>query len=441
MATDTKEVVTTIAYMIGVRRSALISSYPESTDLIASLSKDKNATIMRYLCKLRTVLMQKFKKTDQAMRYDLKNLYSLEWYDHDNIKQLEKWGIPVIKANYRSDMYMKDITKLINDNIDNCKPLFYDWVDWEYIRDLFYIPNYNKDGVMRDEFTKYMANIDKYPFQMFIHWQPADVGSIVYSDRKFLNYIYSIHYDYFSDQSKYQDVDEGTKNNIYEFIDNSKKTAIAVDCENSNPFKLCSVLKSLNKDELAKIEKITLYDDPNTTSGWDWIAKFTQIPTEHIEINRVTDRKSLVDVRMTASVVKDYYKNDITSFILLSSDSDYWGLIESLPDANFLVMYEDDKCGIDIKNALSQHGIYYCSIDDFCTAGTEEVKKAVLLAELEKYLPYIIGENPLELTHKIYAETKIPATMKEMQNFCVRYVHTLKLKVNSEGKFVVEIQK
>ena len=26
-----------------------------------------------------------------------------------------------------------------------------------------------------------------------------------------------------------------TRNNIYEFIDSSEKTAIAVDCENSNP--------------------------------------------------------------------------------------------------------------------------------------------------------------------------------------------------------------
>ena len=87
----------------------------------------------------------------------------------------------------------------------------------------------------------------------------------------------------------------------------------------SNPFKLYSVLKGLNQDELAKIEKITLYDDPNTTAGWDWLSKFTQIPVEHIEIDRVTDRKSLVDVRMTASVVTDFYRDGITSFIIVFS--------------------------------------------------------------------------------------------------------------------------
>ena len=103
---------------------------------------------------------------------------------------------------------------------------------------------------------------------------------------------------------------------------------------------------------------------------------------------------------MTASVVTDFYRDGITSFIIVSSDSDFWGLIESLPKAKFLVMYEYEKCGTAIKNALAQHGIYYCAIDDFCTAGTEDMKRAVLFAELEKHLPSLVGETPLDLTHK-----------------------------------------
>ena len=440
MTVDTNEVVTTIAYMIGVRMSALTVSYGECSELIEKLRADKGATTIRYLCKLRTVLMQKFKKTDDLMRYQLKNLHNIEWYDKDNIKQLEKWGFTIIQANCRSEKYMQDLTRLINENIDKCSHLFYDWLNWEYIRDLFFVPKYNKNGVMKVEFNKYMANIEHYPFQMYIHWQPAEVGSIIYSDRKFLKIIYGQHNDSFTDYTKYRDADDETRNNIYNFIDSTEKTAIAVDCENSDPYKLYSVLKGLNQEELAKIEKITLYDDPNTTAGWDWLSKFTQIPVEHIEIDRVTDRKSLVDVRMTASVVTDFYRDGITSFIIVSSDSDFWGLIESLPKAKFLVMYEYEKCGTAIKNALAQHGIYYCAIDDFCTAGTEELKRAVLFAELEKHLPSLIGENPLELTHKIYEATKVTATMKEMENFCNRYVKTLRLKVNSEGKFVIEIQ-
>ena len=75
MTVDTKEVVTTISYLIGVRMSALQVSYAECSGLIEKLRADRDATTIRYLCKLRTVLMQRFKKTDDLMRFQLKNLH------------------------------------------------------------------------------------------------------------------------------------------------------------------------------------------------------------------------------------------------------------------------------------------------------------------------------------------------------------------------------
>jgi hypothetical protein len=250
-----------------------------------------------------------------------------------------------------------------------------------------------------------------------------------------------MHGDYFEDKSKYRDAHEDTKKSIYDFIGGSLKTAIAVDCENSDVFKLYGVLKNLNQDELEKIDKIILYDDYHTTSGWDWIGKFTRIPVEHVEVDRVTDRKSLVDIMMTAGVCKDYYENGVTSFIIVSSDSDYWGLISSLPQAEFLVMYEYAKCGQDIKNALADRDIYYCSIDDFCSGNTEDFKKVVLFDILEKYIPDILKLNGKELAKQIYEEARIQATDKEIEIFYNKYIKTLRLKVDNEGNFKIEIAK
>lgn len=442
MTVDTKEIVTTIGYMIGVKKNILEQCFGEEYhELLQTLYVNKETSIIRYLCKLRTTLMQKFKKTDDEMRFNLKNLNSMDFYDQDNIKQLEKWGFEIIKPNYRSEKYMLDLAGLISANIDNCFELFPDWVNWNYIKDLFVIPQYTKKGVLKSEFNIYMKNIEYYPFQMYIHWKPEDHSSILYTDGKFLGIIYRQHNDIFTDFTKYKDAHSETKNNIYDFIDRSYKTAIAVDCENSDVYKLYSVLKNLNQDELSKIEKIVLYDDYHTTSGWDWLEKFTKIPIEHIEVNRVTDQKSLVDIKMTAGVCTDYYENNITSFILVSSDSDYWGLISTLTKAEFLVMYEHSKCGQAIKRALSEHNIYYCSIDDFCSGNIEELKKAVLFSCLEKYLPEIISLNGKELVRKIYEEARISASEKEMENFYDRYIKTLRLRVDNDGNFTVEICK
>ena len=127
------------------------------------------------------------------MRYNLKNLHTLEWYDHENIKQLEEWGIHIIKANYRSDKYMFDLNELIANHIDECSSLFPDWCEWKYIRELFVIPHYNNPVALKREFEKYMKSNNFYPFQMYIYWTPYDCGSMLMSDRKFLQIIYGLH--------------------------------------------------------------------------------------------------------------------------------------------------------------------------------------------------------------------------------------------------------
>ena len=213
---------------------------------------------------------------------------------------------------------------------------------------------------------------------------------ILLNDKKFVTLLYRWNNDEFQNLSFVSDVSDRTKANIYTFIENSDKCVFIVDCENSDVYKLYATLRNLDQSELDKIERIYLYDDHHTTVGWQWLDKFTEIPVEHILIDRVTERKSLVDIVMTAGVCQSHFAEGIDSFILVSSDSDFWGLITSLPNARFLVMYEYENCGRAIKNALEEHDIYYCAIDDFCSGNVDGFKRAVLLGLLQKYLPDIL---------------------------------------------------
>lgn len=441
MTVDVRETVSTVAYLIGVRLPQLIEIYGnDCIETIDNLKNDKDATIIRYLCKLRTSMMVKFKPTDDIMRNELLNIDSIEWFDHDNIKQLERWEIPIIKANYRSEYYMRDFNRLISENIDKCSRLFGDWINWNYIKSLFCIPQFNKPEVMKGEFAKYQSSHDLYPFHMYIHWEPYDCGNLLYNDGKFLQILYEMNGDEFTDRSKFKDAHEETKNMIYDFIDQSEKVEIVVDCENSDVYKLYGTLENLNDEELSKIEKIILFDDFHTTAGWDYLQTvIPDIPVEHVEVERVMDYKSLVDIKLTAGVCREHFVNKVDSFILCSSDSDFWGLISTIGDANFLVMYEYGKCGSSIKEVWEKHDISSCSIDDFCSAQTDDLKKIVLNSSLRKYLDENFKFDGKELAKEIFNQARITADDAEIDNFYNRYIKTLQLK-NNDGILSLEIK-
>lgn len=91
---------------------------------------------------------------------------------------------------------------------------------------------------------------------------------MLFNDNKFVNILYEMHNDYFFETEKVLDAGETTKTTIYDFIERGERTAIIVDCENSDVYKLYATLKNLNQEELQKVKKIILFDDVHTTRAW-----------------------------------------------------------------------------------------------------------------------------------------------------------------------------
>lgn len=434
------EIATIVAFMLGVPDDILEKYYSHHyAKLLEQLRDNKAASIIRFLSKIRTELFKHFRDVDNEMVYNLSNLDRISYFNKKEIDQLYKWEIPVIQTNYRADKYVLHITRLIDKNIDACKSLFTDSIKFEYIRSVFVVPKYEKKEVLKNEYEKFKGHRNLYPFQMYMYWQPDDCGNILYSDSKLLTVLYAQNGEPFYESYKYRDASDDVKGNIYDFLRKSGKVIMAVDCENADPYKLYGVIKNLNNEELEKITRIVLYDDYHTTIAWDYIEKFISIPVEHIEAERVTDRKSLVDMRMAVGVAKAYCTEDVDSFILCSSDSDFWGLISSIPEASYLVLYENVKCGKEIKDALTQKGIFHCTMDDFYMENAKDLQKTVLKKTLESYLPTVVGESAWEITKQIYADAYIQASEDEMKRFYEKYIKNLQLKIDSEGKFKVVI--
>ena len=276
---------------------------------------------------------------------------------------------------------------------------------------------------------------------MYINWPPQDEGNILYNDKKFVTLLYRWHDDYFSDYSKVSDAGDYVKESVYDFIGESSKSVVVVDCENSDPYKLCATMRGLDDEYLQKIQKIILFDDVHTASAWEILEDYVQIPVEHLMIERVKRDKSLVDIRLTARACQEHYQNEVDSFIIVSSDSDYWGLISSLPDARFLVMLEREKCGPDIRGALVESGIFYCYIDDFYSGRTSDIMRSALFREMREYLERSLHLNAQEMFEEALFATRIHMTTAERQQFYDKHIRQMKLVLDEEGNARIELKK
>lgn len=101
----------------------------------------------------------------------------------------------------------------------------------------------------------------------------------------------------------------------------------------------------------------------------------------------------------------------------ISSDSDYWGLISSLPEARFLVMVEREKCSHAMKQALAESGIFYCYIDDFYSGNADGIKMSALFKEMYRYLDHSIHLNVNDMFAEALRITRLTMTEAEKRQF------------------------
>lgn len=441
---STYMVISKVAYLIGVPKRIFENAYePPKMEWYQKLNEDKNARIIRNLCMLRTALELNFKAISKRMRYDFCTLYALpEYIPAECLRELMDDGITIVKAKATLSQYIIDINRHLSNRINNCKAIFPLWLKWEYVRGLFLMPNGMNEVGIREAALDYYANKNRYPYQVYINWTYTHSGNILYNDKKFVSLLYEAHEDYFTDLSKVSDAGNLTKAGIYKFLDRSEQVVVVVDCENSDPYKLYATLNNLDQEALlSKISKIILYDDVHTTSAWKILEKFTQIPIEHVLIERIKENKSLVDIRLTTGTCREFYQNHIDSFILVSSDSDYWGLISAMPELRFFVMVENDKCSPVIKNALIDAGISYCYIDDFCTGNSNDIKIAAVLGEVRQRIDQSFHLNVQEILEEACRVTRADMTTAEKNQFFDKYIKNMRIEIASNGEATITLAK
>lgn len=433
-------VVSKVGYLLGVPKRYFEQGQLQM-EYFDAMDRDKNARLIRNLCIIRNAIEQNYSKINARFRNDTKNLHTLpEYIPQEAIGQLTKDGLNIIKANYKLDNYLIDINSHISNRINNCQSLLPIWLKWPFIRKLFIMPAGTKPEGIKRAGQEYNANRNNYPFQVYLNWSGSNQGNILFNDKKFVTLLYEENEDYFQDMSKITDAGSITKAGIYDFLNRSQRTAIVVDCENSDPYKLYAMLNNLDANALlSKIVKIILFDDIHTSTAWKLLDSFTEIPVQHENIIRVKEEKSLVDIRLSVGTTKEFYQNRIDSFILASSDSDYWGLIPVLEEAHFLVAVEEEKVGTAIRRKLEDAGITYCYLDDFCTGNSGQIKERALLKEIQDRLEEEVNFNIRDVLNEALAATRADMAPGETKQFYNKYIKPMHIEVDEDGEVFLRL--
>ena len=438
-----KNIALTVGFLLGVSDEALMKRLDNPEEYLPikeALGKNEDAVAIRHLNNIRSNLILHFKEVSLNLRNMNATFTPLDRMDlfKDDFRVLNRMSIYIITGKPDINEYLKRINNEIIRRIDKIEKLFPDWVRFKHIRTMFIMPNN-----IEEESKKFQVYQSLYPFQRYFYWrEPFDCGYILSTDRDLLTVIYRNGNEVFTDSDRVCDASDNVKNNINEFINSASKIQVFIDGENADPYRFASAIESLKDHEIEKINKIVVYyDSEHTTKAWTMLKHFTYgVEVETVPVERIVENKSLVDHRLVMGVSKAIYKEDVDSIILVSSDSDFWSVIDASEDVRYLVMVESEKCGHEFKNLLRDKDVFYCYLDRFITPDDDKFFKIVFKHELEKIISdnFSLG-NARELLSSVLHSCRAGVSKAEEDMLFEKYIKTLSLRINADGNFVLEI--
>lgn len=437
---ETTSLVSKMAYLTGVERRIFENpNEPFCLEIYRELDGKQNARIIRNLCMIRTKLELNFGFINHAMRYELKNLDAMpEYIPAECLKSLEQDGISLVRANRKTTQYIIDVNSLITQRISSCRELLPDWLNWNYVRQMFIMPKGTTEQGIKQAAAVYYTHKQCYPYQVYLNWTPSEQGNIFYNDRKFVTVLYAQHGDTFRDVNRVSDAAEGTKDALPRFLMDAGKAIMVVDCENADPCRFHGMLESLRKSaSMAQVSKIVLYNDIHASTAWKMLNRFANLPVEHHMTARVKADKSIVDPQLITGVCREHYENGVDSVILVSSDCDYCGMIAMLPQVRFFVMAEQRKFSPDTRAALEQMGATYCSMDTF-SAADNGFMTAVLLGEVRQAIIRTMGFNVRTMLDQACHSARVEPSEAEKQQFFDRYLRSMRISFAADGQPVLQ---
>ena len=230
-----------------------------------------------------------------------------------------------------------------------------------------------------------------------------------------------------------------------EFFARAERVIIAIDCENADPCKVIGIIKDLEeKGMMNKVAKILLVDDEHTSPQWKALRRNETLPLEYYLTDRVKEEKSAVDVALAIKCYREIAISrvegkSIDSAIIISSDCDFWPLIELTPEVNFLVMLEYDNCSQAYYQRLQNNDIPFFYIDEFFRAGNVELKTEIVLQEVIREIEenHLSKLNLLSVINRALTKMDLRMNEAEISQFFDKYITDMTIGFAKNGAAVL----
>lgn len=450
-------IVSVIAYLCGVPKEHFGKEY--DINQYERLEKEECAKIIRCLTAVRNALMQKPGIIFDKMQCAMKNLDTMpEIIDPGYFEYLAGHGIRIVTGSKLKSVtdYIININTVISDRVGNAKKVVPSLVPYDYFRSMIVMPNGTKPKSVQSQLDRMHNNFNGYPFQCWINWpaegkyyhedadmilNPAADGNVLQNDRKFLTLVYRVNGEVFTDFERVSAVDEESCGTLSRFMSMANGAVMLVDCENADPYKLCATLDHMRSSGLllnGALKKIVLFDDYHTVDTWDILKDYVSVPVEHEEVERVLGHKSLVDIALTAGACREHYCAGTNAFIVVSGDSDFWGMMRSMPDASFLVLAQKETLSEDARLLYSERGVSVAFTDDF-SQNLSGIREGAIRHALEKRMNNCFEINFRDMFESAFENVRLKDSEKVRESMFVTVVKTLRTEIDNDGNLAFRI--
>lgn len=398
LKTDNRYYTALTAYLLGMELSKYDISFVDHFEIPNEVENNDDAMILRNLCMLRNNFLNSYDVIDSFFTTTLRNIIEAPEVNQNCVKYLEAANINLRITNATSADYIRHLSNLINEyarKVSN-SDLLPKWAT-SVLRDcycnIFTVSKRTSGMTLSKTYERFRL---KYPYQLFVGFNISEYQhNLLYRDSTLFTNIQELSgiedvtsYDRFlmtgnsdfeSDDNKtrgtYSVTREEASDSFSDFLSNSSKILIIVDCENTHVDTVVAVVNEVSRSNIKGNKyKIVLVDDERCPADWEIIKLFTNFEVEHIEMHRLKSQKSTVDMRLALIAQREVLKNNIDGVVLVSSDSDYFCLMESMQETDdfnsFFVIFEGDRVGEGYLSRLNKWGIgsmpaSYLDINDF----------------------------------------------------------------------------